>query len=98
MQTYVILRRSGWRSGAELEEAAARSTQVGNEEMPDEVRWIRSYVLDEGAGPVGTVCVDQATSPDAIREHARRADLPCDEIVPVADTVVVRPDPEPAAA
>ena len=98
MQTYVILRRSGWKSGAELEEAAARSKQVGDEEMPDDIRWIRSYVLDEGNGPVGTVCVYQASSPEAIREHARRADLPADEIVPVADTVIVRPDPEPATA
>lgn len=98
MQTYVILRRHGWRSGAELEEAAARSTQVGNDEMPDDIRWIRSYVLDEGAGPVGTVCVYQASSPEAIREHARRADLPCDEIIPVADTIIVRPDPQPTAA
>src|SRR3954463_16303165 len=98
MQTYVILRRSGWRSGGELEEAAGRSKQVGDEEMSDDIRWIRSYVLDEGSGPVGTVCVYQASSPEAIREHAQRADLPCDEIIPVADTVVVRPDPEPAAA
>ena len=98
MQTYVILRRNGWSSGAELQEAAARSKQVGDEEMADDIRWIRSYVLDEGSGPVGTVCIYQATSPDAIREHAQRADLPADEIVPVADTVIVRPDPEPAAA
>jgi thiamine biosynthesis protein ThiC len=98
VQTYVILRRSGWKSGAELEEAAARSKQVGDEEMPDDIRWLRSYVLDEGNGPVGTVCVYQASSPEAIREHARRADLPADEIIPVADTVIVRPDPEPATA
>ena len=98
MQTYVILRRNGWRSGQELEEAAARSKQVGDEEMSADIRWIRSYVLDEGDGPVGTVCIYQASSPDAIREHARRADLPADEIIPVADTVIVRPDPEPAAA
>ena len=98
MQTYVILRRNGWRSGDELGEAAARSKQVGDEEMADDIRWIRSYVLDEGGGPVGTVCVYQATSPEAIREHARRAGLPADEIIPVADTVIVRPDPEPAAA
>ncbi len=97
MQTYVILRRNGWRSGAELEEAGARSTQVG-EEMSEDIRWIRSYVLDEGDGAVGTVCVYQASSPDAIREHARHADLPADEIIPVADTVIVRPDPEPATA
>ena len=98
MQLYAILRRSGWRSGADLGEAAARSTRVGNEDMPDDVRWIRSYVLDEGAGTVGTVCIYQATSPEAIREHARRADLPVDEIIAVADTVIVRPDPQPATA
>jgi hypothetical protein len=98
MQLYAILRRSGWRSPADLEEAAARSTKVGNEEMPDDVRWIRSYVLDEGSGSVGTVCIYEATSPEAIRKHAERADLPVDEVIPVADTVLVRPDPQPAAA
>jgi hypothetical protein len=93
MQLYVILRRDGWKSGAELEQAAARSTKVGNEQMADEVRWIRSYVLDEGAGAVGTVCIYEATSPEALRKHALLADLPIDDIVPVVDTVVVRPDP-----
>jgi thiamine biosynthesis protein ThiC len=96
VDTYVILRRSGWRSGSELEQAAERSRQVGDEEMSDDIRWIRSYVLDEGAGSVGTVCIYQATSEDAIREHANRADLPVDEVIKVVDTVLVRPDPEPA--
>ena len=94
MDTYVILRRSGWQSPEELEVAAGRSAKVGDEEMSDDIRWIRSYVLDEGGGSVGTVCVYQATSPEAIREHAERADLPADEIIAVADTVLVRPDPE----
>jgi hypothetical protein len=98
MQLYAILRRSGWRSGTELEQAAARSTQVGDQEMPDEVRWIRSYVLDEDGGSVGTVCIYEATGPEAIRKHAERADLPVDEIIPIADTVVVRPDPQAASA
>jgi hypothetical protein len=98
MNTYVILRRGAWASAEELGEAAERSTKVGNEEMSDDVRWIRSYVLEEPDGRVGTVCIYQATSPEAIREHASRADLAADEIVPVADTVVVRPDPEPATA
>jgi thiamine biosynthesis protein ThiC len=98
MDTYVILRRSGWRSPAELEEAAGRSSQVGDEEMSDDIRWIRSYVLEEGGSTVGTVCIYQASSEEKIREHAQRADLPVDEIVRVADTVIVRPDPEPAAA
>jgi hypothetical protein len=96
MQMYVILRRNGWRSAADLEEAARRSTAAGDE-MPDDVRWIRSYVLDEGGGAVGTVCVYQASSEQAIRDHADQADLPVDEIIPVADTVIVREDPAPAA-
>lgn len=98
MDTYAILRRSGWRSAADLEEAAARSTRVGNEDMPDEVRWIRSYVLGEGDGSVGTVCIYQATDEAALRRHADLAELPIDEVIPVVDTVIVRPDPETAAA
>ena len=98
MQTYAILRRNGWRTGADLEEAAGRSRQVGDEEMPDDIRWIRSYVLQEADGTVGTVCIYQASSEEKVREHAERADLPVDEIVQIADTVIVRPDPEPAAA
>jgi hypothetical protein len=96
MDTYVILRRSGWRSPEELGQAAERSTAEG-EKMADDVRWIRSYVLEEGGGAVGTVCIYQASSPEAIRRHAGAAELPVDEIVKVADTVIVREDPTPAA-
>jgi len=98
MQLYTILRRSGWRSGADLEEAAGRSKQVADEQMPEDIRWIRSYVLEEGGSSVGTVCIYEASSPEAIRQHASLADLPCDEIIPIVDTVVVRPDPAPAVA
>lgn len=66
--------------------------------MSDDIRWIRSYVLEEDGGSVGTVCIYQATSPEAVRDHASRPDLPVDEIIRVADTVLVRPDPEPASA
>ncbi len=92
MQTYVILRRNGWATASDLEQAAARSTVQGDA-MPDDIRWIRSYVLGEGDGGVGTVCIYEASSPEAIRRHAGAADLPLDEIIPVADTVLVRPDP-----
>lgn len=98
MDTYVILRRNGWRTPEDLEEAARRSAQVGDEQMSDDIRWIRSYALAEEDGSVGTVCIYQASSPEAIREHASRAELPADEIIKVADTVIVRPDPEAAAA
>ena len=92
METYVIFRRNGWRTADELQEAADRSTAEG-ERMGEEVRWIRSYVVAERDGTVGTVCIYQATSPEAIRRHADRAGLPVDEIVQVADTVIVRADP-----
>ena len=94
MNTYVILRRSGWRSPEDLQEAAARSRQVAEQEMDTDPKWIRSYVMAEGDGSLGTVCVYQASSEERIREHASRAMLPVDEIVQVADTVLVRPDPE----
>ena len=92
METYVILRRGGWRTVDDLAAAAERSTAEG-ERMPDDIAWIRSYVLEELDGTVGTVCVYQASSPEAIRRHATAAELPVDEIAKVADTVVVRPDP-----
>jgi hypothetical protein len=98
METYVILRRGGWRTAEDLQAAAARSTAEGDR-MSEDVRWIRSYVLAEpDDGGVGTVCIYQATSPEAIRRHATAADLPVDEVIQVADTVIVRPDPAPADA
>jgi hypothetical protein len=98
MNTYAILRRNGWRTPESLEAAALRSRQVGDEQMPEDVRWIRSYVLIEQDGTLGTVCIYQATGPDAVRRHAGEAELPADEILAVADTVIVRPDPELAPA
>ena len=97
MDLYAILRRNGWATGADLEAAAGRSTNEGDK--PDSgVRWIRSYVLGEESGELGTVCIYEAESPEAIKAHAAASDLPVDEIIPVADTVVVRPDPAPVSA
>ncbi|MDX6555686.1 MAG: hypothetical protein QOD86_1881 [Miltoncostaeaceae bacterium] len=98
MNMYAIMRRHGWKTPTDLQLAAARSGRVGNEEMPDQVRWIRSYVVAEEDGTLGTICIYEATDPEAIRDHAARAFLPSDEILPVADTVVVRPDPVAAGA
>jgi len=93
VQTYVILRRSSWKTGEDLDAAAALSARVGDEEMSDQVRWIRSYVLDEEDGTLGTVCIYQAVDEDAVLEHAQRAELPADEVILVADTIIVRDDP-----
>ena len=98
MNMYVIRRPSGWRTPEQLAEAAGRSKQVGDEEMPADVRWIRSYVVHEADGGLGTFCIYQASSPEKIREHAERAAIPASDIFEVADTVIVRPDPVPAHA
>jgi sporulation protein YlmC with PRC-barrel domain len=97
MDTYVILRRSGWQTGEELKQAAERSAAEGAL-RPNDIGWIRSYVLGEPDGTVGTVCIYQASSPEAVRQHAAAAGLPVDEVIKVADTVIVRPDPIPTAA
>jgi hypothetical protein len=94
MKTVVIRRRNAWKTPQELEIAAGRSARVGNEEMPDRVRWIRSYVVQEEDGQLGTVCIYQGVDDQAIREHANRAGLPADEITPVVSTVIVRDDPQ----
>jgi hypothetical protein len=97
VETYLILRRGAWRTPDELRAAAARSADEGNK-TPDDVRWIRSYVVAETDGSFGLVCIYQASSPEAIRRHAYAAALPVDEITAVADTVVVQPDPQPVPA
>jgi hypothetical protein len=97
MDLYVIVRRNGWTTPEDLQQAAARSTAEGDKEGSG-VRWIRSYVVSEEGGGLGTFCIYEAESPEAIRAHANAADLPVDEIVPVADTVIVRPDPAPVGA
>ena len=94
MKTYTIRRRAFWKTPEELQATAARSKQIGDEQMSDSVRWIRSYVVQEANGTLGTTCIYQAVDEDAIREHAERVGMPADEIAEVADTVIVREDPK----
>lgn len=97
MQLYAILRRNGWRTPEDLDAAAKRSSEEG-ERRGDRIRWIRSYVLQEADGSLGTVCIYEASDAEAVRQHAAAADLPADEVLPVADTVIVREDPAAATA
>ena len=94
MNLYVIRRPSAWSSIAALQEAGAKSARIGNEEMSDQVRWIRSYVVEEPDGKLGTVCIYQAKDDEALRDHARRVGMPGNDISPVLDSLLVRPDPE----
>jgi hypothetical protein len=90
---YVIRRPYGWATAEELGIAAQRSRRVGDEEMSDDIRWIRSYVVSEDDGSLGTFCVYEASSIEKVREHADRAELPATGVHEVLDTVLVRPDP-----
>jgi hypothetical protein len=95
MNTYAIRRKNAWRSPEEVQAVAKRAKEVADTEFPDEVRWIRSYVLAEPDGTLGSICIYQALDDEAIRRHSDRVGMPADEIHDVADTVVIRPDPAP---
>ena len=98
MKMFAIRRRKGWGSPEELEAAAARSKEVADSEFPQDIRWIRSYVIAEDDGTLGTVCIYEASDVEAVRKHASRVGMPADEVEEIADTVVIRPDPAPAPA
>jgi len=98
MELYVISRPSAWANTAELEAAGAKSARIDNEEMSDRVRWIRSYVVKEADGRLGSFCIYQARDPESIREHARRVGMSGDQIFPVVDTVIIRDDPAETSA
>lgn len=96
MNLYAIRRRNGWASPDALQTTAGISATEGDKPGSG-VRWIRSYVLGEESGDLGTLCIYQADSAEAIRAHAEAVGMPATEITPVADTVLVRPDPVPSA-
>jgi hypothetical protein len=98
MKLFAIRRRNGWTCAESLGATAEVSARVGNEEMPDRIRWIRSYVVREHDGELGTICIYEAADEAAIREHALRVNMPADEIDEIVDTVVIRPDPVKAHA
>ena len=80
MKTYVIRREKAWQNAEELEATAARSKEVAESDFPEDISWIRSYVIAEPGGTLGTVCIYQASGagggPRARRagRHARRRD------------------------
>ena len=94
MKLYAILRRRGWasadgpRAGGRALDAGRRRGDARRGALDPQLRAARRT-----AARSGPICIYEATGPEAIRKHASRADLPVDEIVAVADTVVVRPDP-----
>ena len=93
MKLFAIRRRNGWTCAESLQATAKVSARIGDDDMSSMVRWIRSYVLREENGDLGTLCIYEAVNADAIREHAERVNMPADEISEVTETVIIRPDP-----
>jgi hypothetical protein len=91
MDLYAIFRRNGW-DPSEVEAADARSNAEAAK-LDGVIRKIRSYVLQEPSGKLGTICLYEAVSPEALMDHANAADLPCDEVVRVIAIDVKNPDP-----
>lgn len=96
MELYAIHRRRLCEPDA-IPEVDSRS-QAELDRRTHQIRKIRSYVFDEEDGTVGTICLYQATSQEAIRAHAAAAGLPIDEIQRVDLIDVQRPDPDSALA
>jgi hypothetical protein len=94
---YIVPRTRAWLSEEELA-AAADCVPAVNETLRDDIRWIRSYVVDEEDGTFSAFCIYEATGPEVLRRHADALGLPTDAIKRVATTIVANPDPEPAGA
>jgi hypothetical protein len=89
---YLVPRTRAWLSEEELA-AATDCLPAVNDYLSDEIRWIRSYVVQEDDGTFSGYCVYEATSPDALVRHAEALGLPTDAVKPVVSTIVAAPDP-----
>lgn len=96
-RVYLVRRRGFWKTEAELAHSAALGRRVSDEEMPTRLCWLRSYVVHEADGTLGTWCLYQSVDAPALIEHAGRVGIPADEITPVLGCHVFRDD-APAGA
>lgn len=91
MDFYVIRRPSAWRNQEELKAAKAKFAEVA-EEMSGRLRWIRSYVVDEADGRLGSFSIYQAQDADSIRELTRRVGMPAAEFYRVNSNLIANED------
>ena len=99
MNTYVIRREKAWAGPEELEATAARSKQVAEERVP------AGHPLDPqlrdqrgGRHPRHRLHLPGDQRRGCAASTPQRVDMPADEVLEVADTVIIRPDPQPEAA
>jgi Protein of unknown function (DUF4242) len=92
---YLVPRTRAWLTEEELA-ATADCLQAVDAVSPD-IRWIRSYVVQEDDGTFSGYCVYEASSPEALLRHSESMKLQTDAIKPVVSTIVASADPEPVA-
>ena len=97
MTLYLVPRTRAWLTEEELA-AATDCLPAVNAVLSDDIRWVRSYIVQEADGTFSAYCVYEASSPEVLRDHADALGLPTDAIKPVVSTIVASADPEPVAA
>ena len=92
MNLYLVPRTRAFLSDEELA-AAADCLPAVNETLRGELRWIRSYVVQEDDGTYSAYCIYEASSPEVLVRHGEAMRLPTDAVKPVVITTVNAPDP-----
>lgn len=85
MPRFLIERNFGQVTPEQVAEIGSRSKRVARESFPDVV-WEHSHAINTADG-LKTVCVYAGPSEKSVRDHAAAADLPCDNVQEIADTV-----------
>jgi hypothetical protein len=80
MPLYAIRRELGTISRDELDASASRAIMCAYDF--ENMTWVRSF-WDPEAGNI--TCLYEAASAEDIREHARRARIPCDDVREVTE-------------
>ena len=92
MALFAVRRRCCWADLMALETSFRKSSNLVERDMPGKVRLIRSYVIEEFDGRLGTVCVLEGDNLKLVAEHATKVGIRCDEISPIAVTMIARAD------
>jgi hypothetical protein len=88
MPRYLVERRLGAISDAELQDAAQTSQRIRERDFPA-VGWEHSHVV-RADGQLVSYCVYEAPDTQSVRDHAAAAGLPVDRVLEIhAD---LRPD------
>ncbi len=81
----------------QLREGMITSVDAGNVFGYSDLHQLLHRRIREISGQLGMICIFQSTDAKTLREHATRAGIPADEIIPIGETIVLQDDPLPGA-